>query len=195
VIISLAFAMGSDYVIGKDGRLPWTPDEVPGEQALFKKTTRGKPVIMGRKTWESLPAGMRPLPARTNLVLTRNPNWSLSGEMHAEPFDDMPGLRSEPVGMAKVVTAYRMPLAAVCEWLAAQGHAEAVVIGGADLFAQVYERAERAYVTLVDGRHDGDTFFPRSILSDPRWTWQPDPIKGRGWTRYLLNRQPGSQTS
>jgi dihydrofolate reductase len=189
MLVSIAVAMTHRYVIGRDGQLPWTQDDVPGELLLFKKTTAGKPVIMGRKTWESLPIAMRPLRGRVNVVLTRNSDWHHSGTMAAEPFDDMPTSRSETVAATPLLTCYRMPFEVICNQLAYAGHAEAVVIGGAQLFAEAYNVADRVYLTLINNAFEGDLYFPRVIFSDGRWTWEPNPVKGKGWTRHILSKE------
>jgi dihydrofolate reductase len=178
MIVSLAVAMAYDGAIGKDGRLPWTPDDVPGELSLFRKTTTGKPVIMGRKTWDSLPPAMRPLRGRAHVVISRDHEVRL-GVAVAHMADAV-----------KVVPSLEDALA-VAERL---GAAEAIVIGGAQVFEAAYRRADRAYLTLVEGRYEADTYFPRAILSDHNWAWGPDPVKGKGWTRFLLFRVPESAT-
>jgi dihydrofolate reductase len=101
---------------------------------FFRETTRGKPVIMGRKTWESLPAAFRPLPGRLNIVVSRNPGFEAPG--------------------ASVV-------ASLPEALAAAGDAEiAFVIGGAELYRQALPLADRLLLTEIDQAYDGDAFFP-----------------------------------
>jgi dihydrofolate reductase len=126
--ISLVVARARNGVIGRDGALPW---KIPGELAHFKRVTLGHPIVMGRKTWESLG---RPLPGRRNIVVTRNADYTAPG--------------------AEVVTSLPAALA-LC-----QGAAEVFVIGGAELYAQALPLATRAIVTEIDADFDGDAHFP-----------------------------------
>jgi dihydrofolate reductase len=126
--ISLIVARARNGVIGRDGSLPW---KIPGELAHFKRVTLGHPIVMGRKTWESLG---RPLPGRRNIVVTRNADYTVSG--------------------AEVVTSLPAALA-LCE-----GVADVFVIGGAELYAQALPLATRAIVTEIDADFDGDAHFP-----------------------------------
>lgn len=127
-MISLIVATGENRVIGANGSIPW---RMPGDMAFFKATTMGKPVIMGRKTWESLP---KPLPGRLNIVVTRNAEYQAQG--------------------ATVVTG-------LSEALAVAGAVEeAVVIGGAQLYEAALPLAGKAYVTEIHHSFEGDTWFP-----------------------------------
>jgi dihydrofolate reductase len=126
--ISLIVARARNGVIGRDGALPW---KIPGELAHFKRTTMGHPIVMGRKTWESLG---RPLPGRRNIVVTRNAGFVAPG--------------------ADVVTSLTAALA-LCH-----GVAEVFIIGGAELYAQALPLATRAIVTEIDADFDGDAHFP-----------------------------------
>jgi dihydrofolate reductase len=126
--LTLIVARARNGVIGKDNTMPW---KIPGEQAYFKRITMGHPIIMGRKTWESIG---RPLPGRRSIVVTRNPGF------------DAPG--------AEVVTGLDAALAACA------GAAEAFVIGGAELYRLALSRADRLLITEIDFDFDGDTSFP-----------------------------------
>lgn len=127
----LIAAMARGRVIGRGNTLPW---HLPEDMAHFRAATRGHPVIMGRKTWDSLPQRFRPLPARRNLVVTRNPAWQATG---AEP---MPSLNAA---------------------LAATAGAERVfVIGGAELYAAALPLADTLLLTEIDADVDGDAHFP-----------------------------------
>jgi dihydrofolate reductase len=126
--LTLIVARARNGVIGKDNAMPW---KIPGEQAYFKRVTMGHPIIMGRKTWESIG---RPLPGRRSLVVTRNPGFVAAG--------------------AEVVTSLDAALAACAE------AAEAFVIGGAELYRLALPRADRLLVTEIDHDFDGDTTFP-----------------------------------
>jgi dihydrofolate reductase len=136
--IVLVVAVARNGVIGANGGLPW---HIPSDLKRFKAMTMGKPVIMGRKTWESLP--VRPLPGRLNVVITRD------GGFHA------PG--------AVVVTTAEEALAAA----AGDTPDEIAVIGGADIFRMFLPRANRIYFTDIDIAPEGDTFFPK--LTPEHW--------------------------
>ena len=126
--------MAHDRVIGLDNRMPW---HLPADLAHFKRVTLGKPVLMGRKTWESLPH--RPLPGRDNRVLTRDAGYQAEG-----------------------ATVFTELTAA----LAAPTRGELFVIGGAALYSLCLPLATRLYLTLVQTRSAGDTFFPTYQPSD-----------------------------
>jgi len=130
MIIALVVAMAENRVIGKAGGLPW---HIPGDLKLFKKTTMGKPIIMGRKTWESLG---RALPGRTNIVISRDPAYSAEGAEVAGDLD-------QALGVA-----------------AALADEEIMVIGGAEIYRLALPKADRLYLTEVALKPDGDAFFP-----------------------------------
>ncbi len=127
-MISLIVAVAENRVIGARGALPW---RLPDDLAHFKRTTLGKPVLMGRRTWESLG---RPLPGRANVVLSRDPGFKAHGVLIARDLD-------EAIGMNAAAP-------------------EQFVIGGASLYVEALPRAERIYLTRVHGRPSGDVFFP-----------------------------------
>jgi len=128
-------ARARNGVIGRDGGLPW---RLKSDLALFRAITMGKPVIMGRKTWESLPK--RPLPGRANFVLSRDGAFEPKGAVVCEDF-------SEAVQMAR-------------EQAADDGRDEVCVIGGAALFALALPRAGRVYLTEVEAEVEGDVTLP-----------------------------------
>jgi dihydrofolate reductase len=130
-------------VIGKDGSLPW---RLKTDLANFRAVTMGKPVIMGRKTWESLPK--KPLPGRTNIVLTRDGSFEAKGAVVCDNF-------SEAVSIAR-------------EQAAEDGVGEFCVIGGASLFELALSRAQRIYLTEVDAEVPGDVTL--SPIDESRWT-------------------------
>ncbi|AUL14145.1 dihydrofolate reductase [Bordetella bronchiseptica] len=127
-LLSLVVAYSTNRVIGRDNALPW---KLPGDLAHFKRTTLGHPIIMGRNTWESLG---RPLPGRTNIVITRNPAYDAAG--------------------AVVVGS----LAAAIQ--ACGDAAVACIIGGAQIYAQALPLAQRVVATEVHAEIEGDAFFP-----------------------------------
>lgn len=130
-------------VIGKGGRLPW---RLKSDMALFRATTMGKPVIMGRKTWDSLPK--KPLVGRTNIVLSRDGSFEPAGALVCEDF-------SEALSIAR-------------EQAEEDGASEVCVIGGASLFELALTRAKRLYLTEVDAEVEGDVVL--SPIDESRWT-------------------------
>ncbi len=134
--ISLIAAVDRNHVIGREGGIPW---RLPADFAFFKKTTLGKPIIMGRKTWESLPAGA--LPGRTNIIVTRDKNYS-----------------------AKDVIVVNSAKQAIKQ---AGDVAEIMVIGGAQLYTLFWKQAETIYLSHVDTEvENGDAFFPEINQQD-----------------------------
>ncbi|MEO6626130.1 MAG: dihydrofolate reductase [Burkholderiaceae bacterium] len=129
--VNLIYARARNGVIGHEGGMPW---HLPEDLAHFKRLTDGCPVVMGRKTWESLPLKFRPLPGRTNIVVTRQADWQGPG--------------ATPAGSLDVALD-------LCR------HAEEVwVIGGAQIYAQALPLAERAVVTELELDAQGDAFAP-----------------------------------
>lgn len=128
-------ARAANGVIGRGGTLPW---RLKSDLALFRNLTLGKPVIMGRRTWDSLPR--RPLPGRFNIVLSRDGTFAPAGALVCEDF-------SEAVEIAR-------------DHAREEGVEEACVIGGAALFELALPRAQRAYLTEVEASPQGDVVFP-----------------------------------
>jgi dihydrofolate reductase len=129
--LGLIWAQARNGVIGKDGVLPW---HLPEDLAHFKRTTLGAPVLMGRKTWDSLPPRFRPLPGRRNIVITRDPAWSAPGADRA---------------------------ATLQEALSLCGGADTVwVTGGAEIFRLAMPAAHVAVVTEIDADYEGDVHAP-----------------------------------
>ena len=129
MIISLIAAMDKNRVIGnKDNKLPWY---LPADLKHFKSITLGKPIIMGRKTFESIG---KPLPERTNIVITWNENYQEPGCVLVHS----PEEALQAAGVAP----------------------EIIIIGGAEIFAQFLPLAKRLYFTLIDGEFDGNIYFP-----------------------------------
>ncbi|WP_455234718.1 type 3 dihydrofolate reductase [Thiogranum longum] len=126
--VSLVVAMAENRVIGRDNELPW---RLSADLQHFKALTMGKPIIMGRKTYESIG---RPLPGRICIVVTRDSSYTAEGCRVAHS-----------VGQALETAA---------------GYDEVMIIGGADLYGQLLERADRLYLTLVRAEIDGDAWFP-----------------------------------
>lgn len=141
--LALVAARGRNGVIGRDGDLPW---RLKSDLANFKRVTIGKPVIMGRKTWDSL--RLRPLPGRMNVVLTKDGSFEPKGAVVCEDF-------SEAVQIAR-------------EQAEDDGAPEVCVIGGASLYALAMAKAKRLYLTDVDAEPDGDVLFP--AFDEAAWT-------------------------
>ncbi len=149
--IGLIWAEAAGGVIGAAGGMPW---HVPEDLAHFKAVTAGGPVVMGRKTWESLPERFRPLPGRRNIVVTRNESWADAGAERASSLE-------EALAMADAA-------AGDTDWI--------WVIGGGQLFRESIDRADRLEVTELDTRVDGDTFAPdrvglRLVAAEPLTGW------------------------
>jgi len=129
VTVRLIWAQARGGVIGVDGALPW---HLPEDMALFRRLTTGSTVVMGRRTWESLPERFRPLPGRTNVVLTSDPEWSADGASRA-------GSVAEVLGR----------------------HESLWVIGGGAVYTAFLPHADRLVVTEVALDVDGDTWAPQ----------------------------------
>jgi dihydrofolate reductase len=134
MIVSMVAAMGENRVIGRDGGLPW---HIPGDLKLFKQTTMGKPIIMGRKTWETL---SRPLPGRPHIVITRDTNYIAAGALVVH---DLNKAVSVAQGLAIALE-----------------EEEIMIIGGAEIYSLAMAKADRIYLTEVALSPDGDAFFP-----------------------------------
>ncbi|MGA6105873.1 dihydrofolate reductase [Pseudomonas solani] len=139
--LSLIAALAQNRVIGRDNQLPW---HLPADLKHFKALTLGKPIIMGRKTWDSLG---RPLPGRLNLVVSRQAGLQLEG---AEVFASL----EEAVVRAEA-------------WAREEEAEEVMLIGGAQLYTQGLEHGDRLYLTRVELAPEGDAFFPE--VSDADW--------------------------
>jgi dihydrofolate reductase len=143
-MLSLIVAMSEkDRVIGLEGDLPW---KLSADLKRFKKITTGHTVVMGRKTWESIPAKFRPLPNRKNIVLSRQKGY----------IDSVP----EGVGVCKSLEEALQSYAAVRQTAMADEWGDLFIIGGESVFAEALPHAGRLYLTVVDYEEDGDTFFP-----------------------------------
>lgn len=130
MIISLVVASASNNAIGKDNKMPW---HLPNDMRHFKNITWGMPVIMGRKTFESLG---KPLAGRKNIVVTQQPSWKAEGAIAVKNLDDA-------MFVAKQTDAK-----------------EIMVIGGGEIYKQFFPKADRIYLTRVETEPEADTFFP-----------------------------------
>ena len=129
MIISIIAAMDQNRLIGNNNQLPW---HLPADFAHFKTVTMGKPIIMGRKTFESIG---KPLPGRTNIVLSRNPGIGFDGVV--------------------CVGSFEQALAAVPD------ADEIMIIGGSTIYEMLLPQVSRLYLTYVDGAFEGDAWFPK----------------------------------
>ncbi len=143
--ISIHVAIADNGVIGSDGGLPW---RLSTDLKRFKAATMGKPVVMGRKTWDSFPT--QPLPGRANIVITRNPDFHPVGAEVVRSLDDA-------LALARV------------RGRCGPGGDEVCVIGGGEIYVQAIGKADTLHVTHVHASPDGDTRFP---AIDPA-TWEP----------------------
>lgn len=134
-VVAFVVAVAENGVIGNDGRLPW---RLASDLKMFRRLTLGKPILMGRRTWESLPK--KPLDQRDNIVVTRTPGFLAEG--------------------AELVEGPEAALHRGLEKAAQRGADEIAVIGGASLYEALMEKAGRLYWTTVHGAPDGDTIFP-----------------------------------
>jgi dihydrofolate reductase len=138
MIISFVVAAAKNNVIGKDGQLPW---QLANDMKRFKNITWGMPVLMGRKSYDSLG---KPLAGRTNIILTRNKDWSAEGTTVVSNFDEA----------VKLVEAMDVK--------------ELMVIGGGEIFSMVLPQADNIYLTRVDAEPDGDAYLP--VIDEREWT-------------------------
>lgn len=132
--ISIIAALGRNRAIGKDNQLLW---KIPGDLPRFKELTTGHPVIMGRRTWESIPEKFRPLPGRTNIVITRDTSYSAPGAVLVQSFPEALSLARD-----------------------AEGSEEIFAIGGQRVYECALPFATNLYLTLVVDEKEGDAFFP-----------------------------------
>lgn len=145
-------AIGANRVIGADGSIPW---RLPSDFAYFKRTTLGKPIVMGRKTFESIG---RPLPGRANIVVSRQPGYQPDGVL--------------------VISGLAAALDHARSIAAADGAGEVMVIGGGAIYEQAMSYAERLYITHVDLSPAGDALFPP--IDPAEWTVVEKPDVRRG---------------
>jgi dihydrofolate reductase len=131
VTVSVVAAVARGGVIGRNGGIPWRLAE---DMQHFRSLTMGHPVVMGRRTWESLPDRFRPLPGRGNVVVTRNPDWSAQGADRAGSIEEaLDLLESEP---------------------------QVYVIGGGEIYTAALPFADELVLTEIDADIEGDTTFP-----------------------------------
>ncbi|MDS4041450.1 MAG: type 3 dihydrofolate reductase [Candidatus Competibacter sp.] len=161
--LALIAALARNRIIGRDNRLPW---HLPADLRFFKRTTMGKPLLMGRRTWESIG---RPLPGRRMIVLSRDPAYRAPGCVVARSLDEV--------------------------WEIAGTVPEIMVIGGASLYAQTLPLAECMYLTFVDADVPGDAWFPDWDAQEWQRVWEEEhpadadhvwPYRFQRWERARL---------
>ena len=135
MLVSIIAAMDRNRLIGSNNQLPW---HLPADLAHFKQVTMGKPIIMGRKTYESIG---RPLPGRTNIVLTRSADFRAEGVLTAHTFEQALDYVSE--------------------------EDEVMIIGGSTIYELALPRVDRLYITYVESACEGDAWFPEFDIE--RW--------------------------
>ena len=169
--ISLVAAVAENGVIGAGGRLAW---RISDDLKWFKKVTMGKPLVMGRKTFDSIG---KPLPGRDNIVVTGNPDFAVDGVLRAGDIDGA------------------LALAEDCA--AKRGAAEICVIGGGEIYAQILDHADRIYLTRVRAVVEGDAFFP--TFDPAEWTeirdsaCEKSPKNQHSCEFFILDRRPAAR--
>lgn len=138
--LAIIVAQAKNRVIGVNNKLPW---HLPEDLRYFKQVTMAKPIIMGRNTYESIG---RPLPGRTNIVISRQESYAPNG--------------------VKVVSSLEAAIEMAESIALIDGAAEAMVIGGGQIYAQALEKADRLYLTEVDAEIEGDAWFPEFSRDD-----------------------------
>jgi len=160
-MISLIWAQDENRLIGKGGRLPW---RLPADLIWFRKQTMGKPVLMGRTTYESIG---KPLPGRTNIVLTHQPDYQAEGCAVVHSIEEAQQ--------------------------AAAGAEEIMVIGGAGVYEQLLPHASKAYMTLIHSAFEGDTWFPEFDFDEwsqtSREDHEPDGKNAYSYSFITLERK------
>jgi dihydrofolate reductase len=161
--IALIAALGRDMTIGVDGEMPWPR---PGDLMRFKQLTLGKPVLLGRRTWESIGS---PLPERTNIVLSRDDDYEADGCWVAHSLEEAAELAGETLGVDQLMVA-----------------------GGSDVYEQCLPWADRMYLTVVYHDFEGDSFFPNfhpaDWLIEQRRDHDPDEQFDWSYASFVLRR-------
>ena len=145
--VAMIAAVAANGVIGRDGGIPW---RIPSDMVFFKRTTMGKPIVMGRKQYESVG---RPLPGRTNIVVTRQQGYRPDGVI--------------------VIDGLEVAIAQARTIAAADGKDEVMIIGGGEIYAQGMALADKLYISHVELRPEGDILFP--AIDPGQWTVAEEP--------------------
>lgn len=167
MLVSAIVAVAKNGVIGKDNQIPWY---LPADLAYFKRTTLGHHILMGRNSFRSIG---RPLPKRTNVVITRDPFFSADGVLVAHSVEEALALAFD------------------------HGDTEAFIIGGGSIYRDSMTLWDKLYYTEVDLEPDGDVFFPSLNPAEWRETWReghgPDEKNEHGYTFRILERVPAEE--
>lgn len=147
-MLSMIAAMGKNRVIGKDNKMPW---HLPADLQHFKQTTLHAPIIMGRKTYESIG---RPLPGRLNIVLSRDPDLTIEGCSIAHSMDEALLIANTDASSQASETNNEI------KRNYSKKNNEVFITGGAYLYEMFLDKADRLYLTQIDAEFSGDTFFP-----------------------------------
>ncbi|MGW2401113.1 dihydrofolate reductase [Kitasatospora sp. NPDC001664] len=180
--VGLIWAQTVDGVIGRDNAMPW---HLPEDLAHFKATTLGRPVVMGRRTWDALPPRFRPLPGRRNIVVTRDPQWRAEGAERAGSVPEALASAAETPSSASAASADSSPSPAdIGTW----------VIGGGELYRATLALATVLSVTEIDLRVQGDTHAPEldpawSVVADEGWRTS---VTGLRYRVLRYTRSPGA---
>lgn len=164
--VGLIWAQSRDGVIGSNNAIPW---RVPEDMARFKEVTAGHPVVMGRRTWDSLPTRFRPLAGRRNIVVTRQAGWAAEG--------------AERAGSVREA----LELAISCNAHDTSDPSQVWVIGGGEIYRDALPYATELLVTDVDTSVDGDAYAPPI---DPQWQTDDDDrwLTSASGLRYRIRR-------
>lgn len=171
--ISLIVAMARNHIIGIDNRLPW---KLPADLAWFKKNSMGKPLLMGRKTWESLP--IRPLPGREHFIVTRNSKYQAckpDGTLVAPlPIDTTATQEQTQTGNnTHICESVQQAIAQAKHYCQSRPDVdELMIMGGASIYAETLERCDRMYLTIIDEDIPGDASFPQFEKSQWKETFR-----------------------
>ena len=180
----MVMAMDRNRLIGKDGGMPW---HLPGEMQYFKKVTMGKPLIMGRKTYESIG---RPLPGRISIVVTRNADWPDSGDNAVRDYLSSGQLRVSSTVDEAFIVAQGIVSGDTANTEDAVTGKEVAVVGGAAICELAMPYCQRLYLTVIDAEFEGDTWlssFKRddwNLVSD-----SPTSMGGFDLSYQVLERQ------
>ena len=170
MILSIIVAAAQNNVIGKDNSLIW---HLPADMKFFKEKTKNHAVITGRKNYESIPEKFRPLPDRTNIVITRQLDYNAQGAIVVSSVDE---------AIEYVETHF--------------ANQEVFIIGGAEIYKQTLHLCQKVYLTRIHQSFDGDTFFPELQLNDWKLTEEhlhpaddknPYPFTFQTWERVNIN--------
>lgn len=170
VPVAIIAAVAKNWVIGSGNELPW---RLPSDFAFFKRTTMGKPLIMGRRTFESIG---KPLPGRTNIVVTRQLDYRPEGVL---TFDDLTAALAQARSIAHAASA-----------------PEVMIGGGAEIYRQIMPAADRLYITHVDAAPGGDAVFPEigntwHVVGEPDVA--PGPHDSAPFRIKIYERRPGAR--